>query len=129
MQCNNVIIFSAHCADHVKSSNISILAGVTNLLDTAGQRRDVLWCKIHPENAPNKFLDIAVCKVSRPFIFNQKVSEIQLGTEHIGRGVNCVVSGWGSQSPVPHLFSDNPKELQFVTLPTISNEECRLRLR
>lgn len=119
-------IFIAHCLEDVKAADISILAGVTNLLDTTGQRRDVVWCKIHPEYDPDRTKisnDIAICKVSRPFIFNRRVSKIQLETEQIEGGLNCVVSGWGSQSP-ENIPDERPIELQFVTLPTISNEEC-----
>lgn len=57
-------------------------------------------------------------------ITNDQVSVIPLGSIFIGAGVNAVVSGWGQTSNPGSLANT----LQWASLTTLSNADCRSRL-
>lgn len=123
----------AHCV----SSNVStmtILAGVNNLLDSAGQRRTVSLCVTHPDYVDIGSSDLAICKVEIPFVFGSTVNSVTLGTTKIDAGANLSLTGWGSiwifrDLPIP--FYKNlayPMDLRIVYKPAISNDECQKEL-
>lgn len=113
----------------------SVLAGTPNLLDDyTGQRRDLKNCTIHPEYkgvVSNTSSDIAICKLSSPLKFNERVNKVEINPNYIGPGVNCTLTGWGglSQNRTSSSFSHwnviaYPVHLQTAVFPTISNDLC-----
>lgn len=55
--------------------------------------------------------------------FNTLVRAITLGSSFVGGGVSSQVSGWG-QTSHPGTAATN---LQFITVPTLTNADCRNR--
>lgn len=123
----------AHCVPN-NVSTMTILAGVNNLWDSAGQRRTVSSCVTHPHYAGVGSSDLAVCKVDIPFVFGTTVNGVTLETTKIESGVNCSLTGWGSISIIrdmPFPFYNKlayPLDLRIVYKSSISNEECHSML-
>lgn len=59
-----------------------------------------------------------------PFVFNNLVSPIALGSNYIGGGVNGVVTGWGGTGPDGPPW---PNTLQVLNITTLTNPDCRSR--
>ena len=127
----NYLLTAAHCIKPMNVSQVSALAGVTDLRqESKGSRHQLISCIIHPNYTELVSSDIALCKVQLPFVFGENVAKIDIGQEYVGPGRNCTLTGWGSififrELPIPFysLFA-YPNDLQQVNLPTISNEKC-----
>lgn len=60
-----------------------------------------------------------------PFTFTAVVTPINLGSGHVGGGVNVNLAGWGGTgTPGPPW----PNDLQTITLTTLTNADCRARI-
>lgn len=59
--------------------------------------------------------DIALVKVSKPFLINEKIQIIPLEHNYIPGGVSCVASGWGHTT----FPGTSPELLQYLNLKTI----------
>lgn len=125
---------SAHCVASITDfTGISIYAGVNNLMDTSGQRQQVLACKTHPNYAVNNVssYDVAICKVAVDFTINSKVALVPLtpNDQFIGEQ-KCLVAGWGSIMMMrwmpDYLYKlvAFPNDLQQAIFTTINNTRC-----
>lgn len=94
-------------------SGFYIVAGTLSLSDTSGQKRDIEYCL----TPPNTSDAIAICKLSSPLVFNEKIGKIKVETKMVGAGMNCISTGWGLQS--------NHRTMNFTT---ISNKKCNEKL-
>ena len=80
----------------------------------------------HPDyNSALIAQDVCVIRVVAPFVFNGNVAAIRVGNEHIGGGVNAIVSGWGGTAVTGGPL---PNNLQWITKQVITNEDCRVRM-
>lgn len=71
--------------------------------------------------------DIGVGRTRSEIIFTPLVQPIPLGSDFIGAGVKATISGWGTLDyPIP--IGQFTEELQWVTLTTVTNEECVERM-
>lgn len=75
-------------------------------------------------NNENKMNDLSLIKLKSPIKFNKDVQPIAIRQTYVGSGEDSTVSGWG------WLFSgaDIPTKLQYLTMKTIGNDECRGRI-
>lgn len=65
--------------------------------------------------------DISLLKLATGLSFNAKVQPIALDRNFIGGGVSTTLSGWGyTKYPATQV----PNNLQYITLKTISNQDC-----
>ncbi|CAO1413730.1 unnamed protein product [Diamesa tonsa] len=124
----NFIVTAAHCVEEFPIDRLSVLAGTTNLDDEAGGSRHMIdSCVVNPNHhdlGEFEMNDIAVCKLKTPFIYGKNIAPIELDTTYVGGGVNCTLTGWGQTSRSSDSF---PRDLQSVTLTTITNDQCLLR--
>uniref|UniRef100_T1GVQ4 Peptidase S1 domain-containing protein n=1 Tax=Megaselia scalaris TaxID=36166 RepID=T1GVQ4_MEGSC len=121
---NEHVLTAAHCLKGQKKSRLSILAGVTNLNQKSGSRHNVKSFAIHRDYKELVRNDIALMKVSPPFQFDGKaIGPIRYNiTRKIGGGESVMLTGWGSISP--STLGPLPKDLQYLKLKTITNNEC-----
>lgn len=131
----NYLLTAAHCIKPMNISQVSALAGVSDLnQESKGSRHQLLSCIIHPNYTELVSSDIALCKVQLPFVFGDNVAKIELNQEYVGPKCNCTLTGWGSiyifrNMPIPfYTIFAYPDNLQEVNLPTISNEECNKKI-
>lgn len=108
------------------SSLLQVRAG-SSLRDTGGTIVQVSEIYVHPYY-DNLFIscDIAVLRLSTPFIFSDTIGSIPLALANDSLPVaeEGVVSGWGSLEEGGSPADD----LQAVVVPIISREECRVLL-
>ncbi|GAB0098105.1 hypothetical protein DMENIID0001_138040 [Sergentomyia squamirostris] len=115
------VLSAAHCTDGRVASAVHAIVGTINRLD--GVLHHVSQIIDHEGyNANILSNDISVVQVATPFVLNNYVSIIGVGSAHIGGGVTGTVSGWG-QDEQP---SDTaPIWLQWLSVNIITNEQCR----
>lgn len=119
----NFIVTAAHCVQGFTIEKMSVLAGTPDLKDEArGSRHLIDNCLVHPEYVELNNSDVAVCRLKSPFIYGENIAPIALDSEHVGGGVNCILTGWGYTTMIRGF--PLPTDLQRATLPTITNEEC-----
>lgn len=117
------VLTAAHCLKGQNKNRLSILAGVTNLNQKNGSRHSVTAFKLHPHYKELIMNDIAVMKISPPFLFNNSTGSISYKSKKkIGGGESVMLTGWGSISP--STLGPLPKDLQFLNLRTLTNSEC-----
>lgn len=113
------ILTSGHCVSGRKAAEFVAVAGSTNLREGTGHPVEEVF--LHPEfNADGLLNDIAVVKLSRPFVFNMIVQPAFLGADFIDAKLGASLTGWG-QTSYPGDLSD---DLQGIWMETISNEKC-----
>lgn len=125
----HIIATAAHCVSGRNSSQMSILAGTSDLKnETNGSRHSIATCLIHPDYKPLNTSDIALCKVQVPFVFGATINKTSISRDYVGGGVNCTLTGFGSTSifrefPFITVFL-YPSKLQRTTFLTLTNDEC-----
>ncbi|XP_060534706.1 chymotrypsin-2-like [Cylas formicarius] len=125
------VLTAAHCFDFPQVPALyRIVAGVLNLNDiNVGEQvraiTRIVNHELYPGNnvvAPN---DIAVARVASPFAWTVNVQPIDLPAPNKEPSGYAFLSGWGS------LGANNPaapNTLQFVEVPIVHANECRVRL-
>lgn len=67
--------------------------------------------------------DIGIGRTRTTITFTPLIQPIPLGSKFIGAGVSAVISGWGTfDYPIP--IGRFAEDLHWITLTTITNEEC-----
>ena len=123
---------AAHCVKNADTSQMSVLAGTTSLKNEAnGVRRNISSCLVHPDFVMLKTSDIALCKVTIPWVFNNStIDKVKIDGATVEQDVDCTLSGWGSVSAINNLiipFLNDliyPNELQHTNFLTMSNDQC-----
>merc|ERR1711962_1649639 len=119
------IMCAAHCFDKGQSmSGYNVRAGVKDKNNNSGQTIDIshgVWNEEMPYVGNNN--DFIILKLSSPLTFNENVGPICLpDPDHApdASGQTCFVSGWGTLES----GGSTPSDLQWVAVPTVTNEEC-----
>ncbi|MEE6499649.1 hypothetical protein FKM82_003527 [Ascaphus truei] len=75
-------------------------------------------------NAKSIANNVLLVKLSSPAEYTARVSPVCLAASSHGfsAGYKCVTTGWGYTNPITEQL---PNKLQQVSLPLISNRECR----
>lgn len=125
----HVILTAAHCVANKNASQLSVLAGTSDLKnETNASRHSIASCVIHPDFRPLNTSDIALCKVQVPFVFGATINKASISRDYVGGGVNCTLTGFGSTSifrEFPFLtILLYPSKLQESTFLTLTNDEC-----
>ncbi|XP_046404251.1 trypsin-3-like [Ischnura elegans] len=116
-------VTAAHCLLYVGHYSLQLMAGSLDVDE--GDIYDVSKFSVHPNFDPATIdWDMAVLKVSTPFVFSCTVSPIALPAEgeELDAGTMVVISGWGYLSEE----GPNAKFLQKVTVPVYDQNECVL---
>ncbi|XP_068208277.1 trypsin-1-like [Palaemon carinicauda] len=121
-------ISAAQCfqgEDVLDPSNLLVVAGELKRNVTEGHEQSIQLSQFIQHEDFNGFTmsnDIAVFRVTKPFVFNEYVQPIDLPPEtHTATG-DCVVSGWGTteEGGVASQF------LLKATLPILTDKQCRV---
>ncbi|CAG9798925.1 unnamed protein product [Chironomus riparius] len=120
----NHIVTAAHCIKGFNTSRMAVFAGTNDLREEdKGQRIMIDSCEIHPDYVELNTSDIAVCRLKESFSMGDNITPIEMGTEHIEGGEECLLTGWGYTSRMV-IGRRIPNELQEAKFYTITNEEC-----
>jgi len=122
----NLILTAAHCAEVGNAASFTVVAGDLDRSVNEGseQTKQVSRVEIH-EGYDDWFLtnDIALMFLQEPLNLDNFVQPIPLSApQHLATGA-AVISGWGTLSEGD---DDGPNVLQKVTVPIISDDECRV---
>ncbi|KAA0196082.1 hypothetical protein HAZT_HAZT010158 [Hyalella azteca] len=101
-----------------------IVAGENKMYTHEGteQNRDIIKIILHEKYDPFTVEnDISLLKVAAPLVFNDYVQPAKLPELHQEFEGNAIVSGWGRMSEWGNL----PSVLQKVTVPIVSDEDCK----
>nr|2F91_A Chain A, hepatopancreas trypsin [Astacus leptodactylus]4BNR_A Chain A, HEPATOPANCREAS TRYPSIN [Astacus leptodactylus]4BNR_B Chain B, HEPATOPANCREAS TRYPSIN [Astacus leptodactylus] len=123
----NYAITAGHCVygdDYENPSGLQIVAGELDMSVNEGSEQIITVSKIilH-ENFDYNLLDndISLLKLSGSLTFNDNVAPIALPEQgHTATG-DVIVTGWGTTSE----GGNTPDVLQKVTVPLVSDEDCR----
>jgi Trypsin len=103
---------------------LSVVAGTTDL-SKEGSRHNIEYFKINENYQELNTSDIAIMKVTEPFVFTDKIGPITYSTNHVGGGVRCLLTGWGYTFPI--RIGGTPRKLQRANFTTLTNEQCTQR--
>lgn len=120
------VLTAAHCrTGYSDNGHIEVVAADHDVSSRDGseQRRLVAEFTIH-EAYDNAFggNDIAVIRVDKPFVLNDKVQTIQLPKQFDQFDGDVVLSGWGSVSNT--IVPEYPDKLRKVVLPLVDMDMC-----
>lgn len=114
----------AHCMVN-PISHMLVLAVVGTIRQSVGGTvyRLAIWFNHPAYMYAERLHDIGIGRTRTEIIFTPLVQPIPLGSDYVGAGVQATISGWGTLDyPLPiGRFSEY---LQWITLTTITNEEC-----
>ncbi|XP_018335124.1 trypsin delta-like, partial [Agrilus planipennis] len=103
-------------------NKVTIRAG-TSELGTGGVEIKASALYTHPQFDPNAIdYDIALIRLASPLTFGPSISAISLANRRVPDGTSAVVSGWGFLAGGNN--NTNPKQLQKVAIPVVSDSEC-----
>jgi len=124
----NWAITAGHCVageNMNNPQNLQISAGdhdIDDLNEGTEQLRDVVKIIQHENyNGYTISDDIALLKLGLPLDLNDRVAGVALPSQGQATSGDCVVTGWGAL----HESGGSPSILQKVTVPTMSDDECR----
>ncbi|XP_032683471.1 transmembrane protease serine 9-like [Odontomachus brunneus] len=117
------ILTAGHCIS--KFGSLKVVAGKYFLMDDEDSNQESLVNRVKVHELYTGDIaqhDIAIIKLATPFVFNDKVSAVQLPPQNEIETGDAVLSGWGSISKdfLPIL----PSVLQKVTIPILDNVSC-----
>jgi len=124
----NVVVTAAHCVEGDSPRDLQIVAGEHDRSQTSGNEQtiQVVRIAVHEQyDVPTQFAnDIALLFLSttNPLVFDDFSRPVALPTQEQQTSVDIIVSGWGTTSQGGSL----PNILQWVQLPIVSDETCRM---
>jgi Trypsin len=101
-----------------------VVAGTSDL-SKPGFRHLIASFVIHPKYKELKTSDIAIMKVTTPFVYNSMVGPIKFSDRHVGGYQRTMLTGWGYTFPI--RIGAPPKMLQRAEFMTLSNKQCIIR--
>lgn len=88
------MLTAAHCVDGVLNDEIIVVVGSVYLSSGGYKHRSSLIISYPEYDDVSLSADVALVQVSHPFVYNDAVQPILIGTEVILEA-NALVSGWG----------------------------------
>jgi hypothetical protein len=105
-------------------AQLSVVAGTADL-SKDGTRRQVAWYKAHEYFKNLNTSDIAIIKLTEPFVFSETIAPITYSKNFVGGNVKALLTGWGFVFPI--RLGGTPRKLQSANFTTMTNEECTNR--
>jgi trypsin len=117
------VVSAAHCTIGRTTANTIVVMGAISRT-TGGTTFGTARIVNHPSYNSNTLAnDISLIQTSANVATTSTIAPATLGSAFVGGGVSVVASGWG-QTSHPGSAAAN---LQFVTLTTLTNADCRGR--
>ena len=117
----NWVVSAAHCTVNQHPAAIRVATGSTKISE--GELYSLSLVINHEAYNPTKVHnDISLLKTESPMQFSDLVQPIALPSEWTKAKETAVASGWGLLSNP----GSTPTDLQFVSLRTITNDDCTL---
>ncbi|KAJ9596143.1 hypothetical protein L9F63_027234 [Diploptera punctata] len=114
------VLTAAHCASGSSLSQSKMRVG-SSYIEEGGSLHQAISIIIHPQyDSHSMDNDIAIIKVTEPFVFGTNVQRITLITNSVPTGTPATVTGWGRLSQ----GGDFPKQLQQVEVYTRDWNTC-----
>jgi len=115
----NWIVTAAHCFAGVSAEEFTVVLGLHDLENDTGVEIPVRSVIVHPDydNQTNDS-DIALLELTQAATF--ETIRPYIGESGLD-GLDSTIIGWGNMSKTAEKYA---KELQQVTLPVVTNEEC-----
>merc|ERR1711881_36136 len=120
------VMSAAHCFDQGQSmAGYFVMAGATGRSSSSGQTVAIangVWNADMPHQGNNN--DFVILKLASALTFNDDVGAACLPDASFApdqTGETCFVSGWGTLESGANSL---PENLQWVAVPTITNEKC-----
>uniref|UniRef100_A0A1B0B3S7 Lectizyme n=1 Tax=Glossina palpalis gambiensis TaxID=67801 RepID=A0A1B0B3S7_9MUSC len=126
------VLTAAHCVYEQNPERLTVVAGIRDLRDETGQRSEVKDYVIHENYEQFVSSDIAMVFIEPPLNLDGQRSERLLFNDSsiVGGNQEVSLTGWGS---VHHFGSFPlarfPTVLQRLPYTTITNDECKQRMR
>ncbi|KAL9896010.1 chymotrypsin-1-like isoform 1-T2 [Glossina fuscipes fuscipes] len=126
------VLTAAHCVYEQNPERLTVVAGIRDLRDETGQRSEVKDYVIHENYEQFVSSDIAMVFIEPPLNLDGQRSERLLFNDSsiVGGNQEVSLTGWGS---VHHFGSFPlarfPTVLQKLPYTTITNDECKQRMR
>ncbi|KAK8748299.1 hypothetical protein OTU49_016060, partial [Cherax quadricarinatus] len=123
----NWAISAGHCVygeDFNNPDYLQVVAGEHDMSVNDGNEQTSVLSKIilHEDfNAYYLYNDISLLQLATPVTFSEYVDVIALPEQGQQASGDCVVTGWGTLEE----GGDTPNILQKVTVPLVSDSECR----
>ncbi|XP_018320747.1 trypsin-7-like [Agrilus planipennis] len=122
------VLTAGHCTNGYTEliENITLRVGATEFDQTANEAITLANLYIHPlYNETTQDYDISILLLNNNLVFGNKINSIALPPPNLvlPAGTLATVAGWGTLTYLGAL----PTQLQEVTVPIITNEECALR--
>ncbi|XP_025835651.1 trypsin-7-like, partial [Agrilus planipennis] len=117
------VVTAGHCTYGEDISNITLRAGASETNQTARASITVAEIFLHPlYNATSQDYDICILRLNEDLVFGASTNTILLPPPSLilFSGTMATVVGWGDVSD----GGASPTQLEAVSLPVISNEEC-----
>jgi trypsin len=120
----NTIITAAHCCDGMNARDLQVVAGEHDLSRNDGTEQTRAVSKVvgHEDFKPFTLNnDMCLLILDSPLELNTNVAEVKLPAPgQLFRG-DATVSGWGTLRAGGSI----PDELRVVTVPTVSDADCK----
>jgi len=117
----DTIVTAAHCVEGLAPSDITVVAGISNL-NEGGQTRKATSIAEHPDYATSGNSDIAVVMLAAPLDLSGVVQPIALASaSDIAASSMGTVSGWGATSETDEVRSE---QLLSATVPLVDDSTC-----
>jgi len=123
--CPRFVLSAGHCTDN-PPNRFQVVTGAHNLKAKENSSRyDIVKYHNHPEYKNlglYSVYDYTIFELSQPIDFNKETRPVFLPTgQKFGPDTKFIVSGWGRLKD----GGDLPDKLQSVTLPFISEKDCK----
>ncbi|XP_018332555.1 trypsin-1-like [Agrilus planipennis] len=116
---------AGHCTYQQSTSNVSLRVGATEYNQTANEPVTLAEIYLHPlYNDATLDYDMSILLLNEHLIFGKRIAAIALPPCNVvlPAGTMATVSGWGRLA----YEGDDPTQLQEVTVPIVTNEECAI---
>ncbi|KAJ3656405.1 hypothetical protein Zmor_015485 [Zophobas morio] len=121
---NQWIVTAAQCAEGANTFTIQLGSNLLSGTDANRLTLATATFVLHPEYDPETLHnDVALVKLRLPIAFNQYVGAASLPTSFIPDYTSVTAVGWGQ---IDDFNTGLSNDLTWVTLITISHDECQL---
>ncbi|XP_051158123.1 chymotrypsin-2-like [Leptopilina boulardi] len=119
------ILTAATCIISPNTTLFYIMAGTTDWTDKNGTIYNITEVVIHPDNANNRAIDLALIKVKQEIIYSDTIKNVELPYKDMVKPyLPLKISAWGASS-METVGQTSIRDLRFYSTRIVSQERCR----